>query len=106
MEENLALWVQSHVKSGKVTRFQDYENRQPAPHIKCNDAFTMSVQASEVHYCTPRDNKGPYSAFEVFCESEHEPLLDEYRYSEDEPCSNVPLSVICKIIIKHGGVKV
>jgi hypothetical protein len=32
---------------------------------ECKDGATLSIQASKSHYCTPRDNKGPYSSIEV-----------------------------------------
>ena len=35
------------------------------PEIVCKDGTTLSVQASEFHYCTPRDNKGPYTHVEI-----------------------------------------
>lgn len=34
------------------------------PIIKCKDGFTISVQASETHYCEPRSDVGPYTHYE------------------------------------------
>lgn len=33
--------------------------------ITCQDGTTLSVQVSETHYCSPRDNFGPYYQVEV-----------------------------------------
>ena len=30
-----------------------------------HDGTILSIQASEMHYCTPRNNIGPYTAAEV-----------------------------------------
>lgn len=34
-------------------------------HLVCKDGTTISVQASEFHYCTPRNNEGPWTEFET-----------------------------------------
>lgn len=33
--------------------------------IVCKDGTTLSVQASDGHYCSPRNNRGPWTAVEV-----------------------------------------
>jgi hypothetical protein len=33
--------------------------------ITCNDGTTLSVQASETHYCQPRSDIGPYLSVEI-----------------------------------------
>lgn len=77
--------------------------------IICNDGFTMSVQASEFHYCAPRENTGPYHQFEVGFPSKREPLLMEYAENKRSPRNTVygwvPASVIDKVIAAHGGLK-
>jgi len=35
------------------------------PRVVCKDGFNMSVQASETHYCSPRDSVGPWDEVEV-----------------------------------------
>lgn len=35
------------------------------PPVTCKDGTVLSVQASEFHYCSPRDNEGPYASVEV-----------------------------------------
>lgn len=75
--------------------------------IVCADTFTMSVQASAYHYCTPRNNTGPYTAFEVGYPSEMEELLLPYAEDKEHPTDTVygwvPAEVIDKVIEKHGG---
>jgi len=65
------------------------------------DGFSMSIQASEYHYCAPRDNVGPYTEVEVGYPSQAEPLLEEYS----DGCgvfAYVPKEVILEIARKHG----
>ena len=75
----------------------------------------MSVQASENHYCLPRDDKGPYSAVEVGFPTAYESLLREHVESSfndaEEPewtqCvyPYVPVTVVSEVIEKHGGMQ-
>ncbi|MAH49903.1 hypothetical protein CMI37_29050 [Candidatus Pacearchaeota archaeon] len=82
--------------------------------IICRDGFSMSVQASEFHYCNPRETAAKkYDTVEVGFPSEHEPLLDKYReelpyFNYDEDKWNtvypyVPSIVIKDIIEAHEG---
>ncbi len=77
--------------------------------LVCADGFTMSVQASAGHYCTPRDNTGPYTHFEIGFPSQEEPELMQYAESPDEPTETVygwvPVEVVTAVIVKHGGLK-
>lgn len=78
--------------------------------VICADGFCMSVQASEGHYCRPRDNFGPYSAVEVGYPSEAVPELMEYAEDADNPTSTVygyvPVEVVEAVLTAHGGIKV
>lgn len=78
--------------------------------ITCADGFTVSVQASEYHYCSPRESGAwPYASFEVGYPSAKERTLMKYAEDKSRPTDTVygwvPASVIEKIIIKHGGIK-
>lgn len=81
----------------------------PKKRILCADGFSMSVQASDFHYCHPRvSGLGFYSEYEVGFPSAEEPLLTPYA---EEPSaltatvySYVPVRVIVDVIAKHGGV--
>jgi len=77
--------------------------------IVCKDGFTMSVQANEGAYCSPRvDNAKRYSAVEVGYPSTPEPLLMEWAENEDRPTDTVygwvPSERISLVCIKHGGI--
>lgn len=70
-------------------------------HIECKDGFSISVQASEIHFCTPRNNKGPWTHFELFFnKGEYSDLCDSFDIS-----SHTPLSVVESIIKEHGGIQ-
>ena len=81
----------------------------PKRRIKCADGFTMSVQAGDWTYCSPRiSGLGFYSAYEVGYPSEAEPLLMDYAENESTPTETVygyvPVQVIVDVIAKHGGI--
>ena len=71
-----------------------------ADSVKCADGTTLSVQASKYHYCTPRDNQGPYTAVEVWCVSSD---VTEFEYSEEDPSAYVPIEDVVRFIENHGG---
>ncbi len=84
------------------------ESPQPArAAIVCRDGFTMSVQASAYHYCSPRINDAPsYLEVEIGFPTEREPLIHEY--AEGSVVGNtvypyVPAEVVIEVIMKHGG---
>ena len=80
---------------------KQYEN------IRCADGFTMSVQASNRSYSTPRDDVGPYTAAEVGFPSSYDFYLQEYAEDPDRPTETVygwvPAHVIRMCIEGHGG---
>jgi hypothetical protein len=77
--------------------------------LVCKDGFTMSVQASPTHYCSPKTCEGPWTTFEVGFPSAHEPLLREHAEEPDDMtdtvCGYVPADLVAEIVAKHGGVK-
>ena len=85
--------------------------------ITCEDGFSMSVQAGEHAYCSPRVNAASrYSEVEVGYPSGPEPLLEKYAEDpEATVCSEsgtvdtvygwVPASTIREVVEKHGGLK-
>jgi len=75
--------------------------------MHCRNGSTFSIQASEVHYCLPKNTTGPYTHYEIGYPEDakgevlHEPLLEEYG---DYPVyAYVPEDVVVQILIKHGG---
>jgi hypothetical protein len=79
------------------------------PRIECADGFTMSVQADEFTYCTPRDNVGPWSKVEIGFPSERVEEFMEWAENDDKPTETVygwvPLEVVAEVIEDHGGFK-
>ena len=52
----------------------------PMPRVICKDGATLSVQAGEYLYCTPRNNSGPWGKVEVGFPSETPPGSWEEYY--------------------------
>lgn len=78
------------------------------PRITCADGFSLSVQASRFHYCSPRiDNAVKYTHVEVGFPSERVEALMPYAEDEDDPTGTVygqvPVEVVWTIINEHGG---
>ena len=76
--------------------------------VECADGFSMSVQASEGHYCSPRNNGAiAYESVEIGFPSAAEPLLAEYAEEPDKPTETVygwvPADIVKAVIAKHGG---
>lgn len=82
-----------------------YDNR---PRIVCKDGYSISVQASEYHYCAPRINleDGCYYSVELGYPNEYDELINKYaddKDSIDTVFGFVPTSVVDSLIEKHGG---
>jgi hypothetical protein len=87
--------------------YAGYESGFVRAHIICKDGFVVSIQASEHHYCSPKNNYGPYEAFELGYPSEHEDLLDNHSEipgKHDGVFPYVPVNVVEAVINKHGGI--
>ena len=80
--------------------------------IICADGFTVSVQANEGAYCTPRqDDAEQYTQVELGYPSEREELIMDWIESygpkpvpTDSIYPYVPVSVVTNVIAKHGGI--
>lgn len=99
--------LQAHMATAIKEIIPGYFCKEQAKVVVCADGTSLSVQASENHYCTPRDNQGPYSEVEVWCISPMpEPgLITEFDYSPDEPSGYVPIEAVAQFIDAHGGFK-
>lgn len=75
--------------------------------VNCKDGFSMSVQASQGNYCTPKSNTGPYTEVEVGMPSSYDYWLNEYAEDPDRPTQTVygwvPADKIMLCIESHGG---
>jgi len=77
----------------------------PRPAIVCKDGFTVSIQGSSHHYCTPKDENVEYSHLEIgfpepfdnwLAETLNEPVQDVYGY--------VSCNIIDTLLERHGGI--
>ena len=82
--------------------------QSPRTSVTMNDGFSISIQASSMHYCSPRkDGLQEYDTVELGYPSEDEPILE--NYAEDPKSltitaySYVPIKLVDKLVIKHGG---
>ena len=94
----ISEWIKKH-------RINDWLSER----LVCKDGFEMSVQASNVHYCSPRiDNADYYSEVEVGYPTVSEEELLYYAEDRTRPTETVygyvPVELVDKIISKHGGV--
>lgn len=91
-------WIKRH-------RINDWLSER----LVCKDGFEMSVQASNVHYCSPRvDNATHYTTVEVAFPTALEDELIYYaedrRYPMKTVYGYVPVELVEKIVTKHGGI--
>ncbi len=87
-----------------MNKFRSTLNQQ----VVCADGFSMSVQAHDGAYCSPRiDNAESYDEVEVGFPSSVEPLLMEWCEDKEDPTGTVygyvPTQVVVNVIAKHGG---
>ena len=64
------------------------------------------MQGSDGHYCTPKDNTGPYTSVEVWCAyyADGRPSR-ALGVKASGPSGWVPVSKVNKLVRKHGGLK-
>lgn len=103
----MAFNFNDYIKKHRTPDDCNIEFVQVLPKIKCADGFSLSVQASEFHYSSPRENVLDYDAVEVGYPSEAVPELMEYAEDAERPTHTVygwvPVSVVNSIIDAHGG---
>lgn len=102
---------QFHKKYRKITESPSGPEytRQMVPYVVCKDGFTLSVQASYTHYCSPREVDADfYDEFEIGFPSEEEHLLMPFCENEEQPTQTVygfvPVKVVDRVLAKHGGI--
>jgi hypothetical protein len=82
-------------------------NGSLAKQITCKSGLKMSVQASFSHYCTPRNDDGPYQEVEVGFPSVKVDDLMEYaedaRRPTDTVYAHVPTTLVEQIVNDNGG---
>lgn len=76
------------------------------PAVICNDGFHLSIQASKYHYCSPRNQAGPYETVELGCATLPE-TFNEYAEepgATDTVYGNVPIFKVLTLVGSHGGI--
>lgn len=110
--------TQKHVL-GQLARLLDSAKRRResrgfvtlriAPNIICADGLRLSVQASQSHYCTPRNNVGPWTHVEVGFPNRECPLLNEYAEDPESKTETVyawvPIEKVAQTIVDAGGIE-
>tara|TARA_Y100000310_G_scaffold161759_1_gene161677 strand:+ start:114 stop:419 length:306 start_codon:yes stop_codon:yes gene_type:complete len=77
--------------------------------VVCADGFSMSVQAHDGAYCTPREGDAErYTEVELGYPSEREELImDWIEVPDGNPTESIypyiPVDVVTTVIVKHGG---
>ena len=76
--------------------------------VVCKDGFTVSIQANETSYCSPRMNGASvYDEVELGFPSRPDELIEEWAEDRDRPTDTVygwvPVRIVNLLIAKHGG---
>ena len=78
------------------------------PRIVCADGFDVSIQAGEMHYCTPRLDCDNYEEVEIGFPSDVVPEWMEYAETPEDPTGSVygyvPVEIIDAVLEQHGGI--
>jgi hypothetical protein len=98
--EELTRWLLDNVRENGGVTFR--------PRFDCPDGFSVSIQASRYHYCSPRENNQPaYSTVELGFPSEAVEAWLPYAEDEDRPTETVygyvPLDVVAAALTEHGA---
>ena len=83
--------------------------RERNERVLCGDGFSMSVQAHDGAYCSPRvDNAPHYTEVEIGFPSCEEVSIERYAEDPENPTQTVygyvPSDIVRHIIDKHGGI--
>ena len=94
----------------------DFQIKPIAKPHRLKDGTCLSIQASTVHYCSPRDDEGPYSAVEVgYINDGHGNTVTppetwrEYADGEKFPSGvygYIPIALVQSFCDDHGGILV
>ena len=79
------------------------------PRVVCNDGFVISIQASQFHYCYPRENGDvEYTHVELGYPSRVEESILKYAENDTRPTKTVygyvPIPIVDAMLLKHGGI--
>jgi len=99
------MMQQAFIIGGKSQTIFPGQKMIVRPHLVCKDGTEISVQASSFHYCSPRNNVGPYSEVEIACLEDElfKDCDDEGNCYEWKVYGYVPVDLVKQFIEKHGG---
>lgn len=100
-------YLNKYRKTGTCSDGETYEMNRPR--LWCKDGYSISVQASRYHYCSPRINgASEYYEVELGYPSMEDCLINEYAEDWTEPMDTVygyvPVRIVNELIEKHGGI--
>lgn len=102
---NINQYLEDHRIVRKAGR--NYQFLELRPEVVCADGFRMSVQASHAHYCSPREDSGPYRSVEIGFPSGQDDALMPFAEDADNPTGTVygyvPVDIVDALIERHGG---
>ena len=86
-------------------RYKEQKALQSKRRCTLKDGTIASIQASEFHYCVPKqDNAEKYRAVEAWFWRPDKRCKDGYRYLTEEPLSFLPANKLMELIDSHGGI--
>jgi len=92
----------------KIQDFGVYKIQHVRKAVKCADGTTLSIQASDGHYCSPRvnsDETDEYTEVEVWRVSKEVPeSWKEYGDSENSPYAYIPVNLVQEFVDSCGGI--
>lgn len=100
-------YLNKYRKTGTYSNGEPFEMNRPR--LWCKDGYSVSVQASRWHYCTPRiDGASEYDSVELGFPN----MVDDLIYDYAEDCDDltktvygyVPVYIVNELIEKHGGI--
>lgn len=127
MSFDLNYWLKETIRIISLASGCYFQDRRPR--IVCNDGYSVSVQADQYTYCTPRytqwqnengwqvmsiknnfetDRYTPYESVELGFPSEADELINSFAEGDDYTNTvygYVPVKIVEQLIEKHGGFK-
>lgn len=92
-------YINSHKRELSIGGFYCVAER-----IVCVDGTSLSVQASESHYCSPRVTGSPYYTQVEIGFPSNEDAKEAFDFGGEDVAGYVPIEDVARYIIAHGGI--
>lgn len=102
VQQSTLYKLQAHLAT-PIKSIGGYSQKDQAGVLLCADGTTMSVQASQFHYCSPRSDVGPYTSVEIWRIKSTSQEVTQFEYDPDEPSGYVPIEQVAAFIDACGG---